>query len=93
MANLVITSTTNTINVSFNDLSVPVGIKKGCWNKTRITFNLAPSDLIVKVLVIGESSWAISFDGSSGTLPVDSVNGVAPTSNSDLYDKLVALIT
>jgi hypothetical protein len=36
--------------------------------------------------------FTISFDGSTGTMQVDSVDGVAPTSNSDLYDKLIALI-
>jgi len=92
MANIVITSTTNSINVEFNTYSSGVGMTKGAWNKTRITFQLEYADNFVDVLVIGEPSWPISFDGSTGTLQIDSINGVAPTSNSDLYTKLIALI-
>ncbi len=92
MANLVVTSNTNNIDVVFNDLAAGVGIKKGNWNKLRITFQLMPSDAFVKVLVLNEPTWAVSFDGSTGTLQIDSVAGVAPTSNSDLYDKLIALL-
>ena len=92
MANLVVTSNTNNIDVVFNDLAAGVGIKKGNWNKLRITFQLMQSDAFVKVLVLNEPTWAVSFDGSTGTLQIDSINGVAPTSNSDLYDKLIALI-
>ena len=92
MANLVVTSTTNTIDVAFNDLATTAGMESGTWHKQRITFQLMVSDSFVRVLVIGEPSWAVSFDGSSGTLTIDTVAGVAPTSNSDLYDKLIALI-
>jgi len=92
MANIVVTSTTNTIKVEFNAYASTIGTSKGTWNKTRITFELKYSDTFVKVLVIGEPNWAVSFDGSTGTLQIDSVNGVAPTSNSDLYDKLITLL-
>lgn len=92
MANLVVTSTTDTIKVVFNDLATAYGIKKATWHKARITFQLLPSDSYVKVLVLNEPNWAVSFDGSTGTAQIDSVNGVAPTSNSDLYDKLSTLL-
>jgi hypothetical protein len=73
-------------------LETAANMKKGVWNKSRITFQLALSDTHVDVLVIGEPSWGVSFDGSSSTLQIDSIDGVSPTSNSDLYDKLIALI-
>jgi len=92
MANLVITANTNDIAVSFNDLAAAVGIKKGNWHKARITFQLMPSDAFVKVLVLNEPTWAVSFNGAADTLQIDSVASVAPTSNSDLYDKLIALL-
>ena len=92
MANLVITSTTNTIHVDFNDYTVPIGIKKSQWDKQRIRFELAPSDALIKVLVIGESAWAVAYTATDNCLIIDSVAGVAPTSNSDLYDKLIALL-
>ncbi len=92
MANIVITSTTNSIKVDFNDLANAAGVKKGVWNKGRITFELDLLDSKVRVLVVGEAVWLVSFDGSSSTLQIDTINSVAPTSNSDLYDKLIALI-
>lgn len=92
MANLVITSTTNTVSVEFNDYTTSSGIKKGIWHKERIIFQLMPSDAFVKVLVLNEASWSVSFNGSTGTLQIDTVDTVAPVSNSDLYIKLVALL-
>ena len=92
MANIVVTSNTNNIDVVFNDLAAATGIKKGNWNKLRITFQLMPSDAFVKVFILNEPAWAVSFNGAADTLQIDSVAGVAPTSNSDLYDKLIALL-
>jgi hypothetical protein len=92
MANLVVTSTANTISVVFNAMASAAKMEKGTWLKSRITFRLMVSNAYVDVLVAGEVDWAVSFDGSSNTMQIDSVNGVAPTSNSDLYDKLIALI-
>ena len=92
MANLVVTSTANTILVDFGALASTAGMKKGAWNKSRIKFQLMLSDSYVKVMVIGEPTWAVSFDGSTGTLQIDSVAAAAPASNDDLYTKLVALL-
>jgi len=92
MANIVVTSTTNSIKAAFNDLASIAKAKKGVWHKSRISFQLAESGAIVKVLVFGETEWAISFDGSINTLQIDSVDGVAPTSNDDLFSKLETLL-
>lgn len=92
MANLVITDSTNAIKVDFGVLGVAPYPKKGAWNKNEIvTIQLQPSDTFVKIINIGEAEWQTSFDGNNG-LQVDTVNGVAPSSNSDLYDKLIALL-
>lgn len=40
----------------------------------------------------GDAKFAFTFDGATRT-QVDSVNGVAPTSNSDLFDKLIATLS
>lgn len=92
MANIVITTTTNIIKVDFNDLSSVTGIKKGCWGDSIIAFQLVADESFIKVIVSGVPSWAVSYNGSTGTLQIDSVDGVAPTSNSDLYNKLVAVL-
>lgn len=92
MANIVVTSTTNSIKVDFGVYSSSLGFSKGVWRKEKVRFNLKHSSTYVDVLVDGEPDFAVTYDGSTGTLQIDSINGVAPTSNSDLYDKLIALI-
>lgn len=93
MANITITSTTNSIKVEYGDYTPIIESKKQCWRKEMISnFHLLPDESAIHVVVIQEKEWMVSWDGSTGTLQIDSVNGVAPTSNSDLYDKLIALI-
>ena len=92
MANIAVTSSTSNFIIDFGDYVSVTGIKKATWQKQRISFRLMASDSFVQVLVVGEPNWAVSFNGSANTLQIDSVNSVAPTSNSDLYDKLIALI-
>lgn len=92
MANIVVVSTTNSIKVDFGVYANTLGISKKTWHKSDVHFGLNPSNEYVTVLEFRVPSFAVSFDGSSSTLQIDSINGVAPTSNSDLYDKLIALI-
>jgi len=92
MANLVITSTTNSIKVDFGVLESATQIAKGVWRKEEVSFFLKPSSEFIMVKVHNDTPFAVSWDGSSNTLEIDSVDGVAPSSNSDLYDKLIALI-
>ena len=92
MANIVITSTTNTIKVDFGIYSPIAHLDKGCWRKENITFQLAESASFVKVLVENQPNWAVSWNTNPNALQIDSVGGAAPTSNGDLYDKLVALL-
>jgi hypothetical protein len=89
MANIVITTTTNAIKVVFNGLSDVVGVSKGTWQKRSIISIVEKPDRI-EVYVSGERLWEVSFDNVA--LQVDSVNSVAPISNSDLYSKLSALV-
>lgn len=92
MANIVVTSTTDSILVVFNIYATPLNIIKGCWNKGYINSFLLRNDGVI-VDIENQADWLVSFDGSGGTFQIDSINGVAPTSNSDLYDKLNALIS
>lgn len=92
MANLVITSTTNSVKVDFGVYGVGNIPLKGTWRKDKIiNFSLQLSNAFVIASTIGEPEWQLSYDGTNG-MQVDSVDGVAPTSNSDLYDKLIVLI-
>jgi hypothetical protein len=94
MANVVVTSTGNSIKVDFG---VYVGgdvPKKRTYNKGKSIFymSLEASDAMVTVISEGSPQWNLAYTATTACFVVDSVNGVAPTSNSDLYDKLIALI-
>ena len=94
------TSTTNTVkcdNGVYSGLSGALGVmqKKATFRKDEVfRFSLAPDESYVQVLFKSRTNaqFIFSFDGATGTLKVDSIDSVAPTSNSDLYDKLIALL-
>lgn len=91
MANTVITSTTNSIKAVFNDDAVLVSRTSGTWGKQSITsVELDPGEFVEVNMKYGRN-WTVSFDGSKG-MKIDSIDGVAPTSNNDLYTKLSVLI-
>lgn len=93
MANLIVTSTTNTIAVDFGVYSTPVGISKGTWSKDKIIkIILADSDEYVEIDVANSGIWNLVFEASGNNMIVDTVAGGSPSSNADLYAKLIALI-
>ena len=93
MPNVVVTSTANSIKVDFGDYAAAVGFKKGCWSKGSIVnFELASGNEYVTALSLGGPRWNLVYQASGVNLIVDTVAGVAPTSNDDLYTKLIALI-
>jgi hypothetical protein len=99
MANIVMTSTTNTVkcdNGIYAGTQNALGLvmKKVAFRKDEIfRIGLAPSDAYVIVEFKSKTSFfLLNFDGATGAMQVDSIDAVAPTSNSDLYDKLVTLL-
>ena len=98
MANLVITSTANSIKVVFNDQPFfdkrdGMTFSKGTWAKSEIAdIKLNTDDSMVVVQEKDDFEWKVSDSGTSGTLTVDSVDGATPSSLDDLYTKLIALI-
>lgn len=92
MANIIVTSSINSIEVDFGAYSSSLVMAKAVWRKNDVHFNLKYSSANVDAVVYNANAFAITFDGSTGTLQVDSVDGVSPSSNSDLYDKLIALL-
>lgn len=93
MPNTVITSTTNSIKVVFNDDSSKVGFDKGAWAKSSVRAFKLHSNHISAETSDAVGRW-IMDDGTNsiGALIIDTVDGVSPSGLSDLYDKLVALI-
>ena len=88
--NIVIVTTTNSIKVDFNDLSSAVGVENGTWNKSAVK-SIKKATNHVEVYTNEDHRWLCTFDGSD-FLQIDAIDGVAPTSNDDLYAKLIAMI-
>lgn len=97
MANIVITGVNGYIKVVFNDQSAKAKMTKGYFNRNGIA-EVIELDGGGVVVTLSHSmgmatSYQVSFDGNNGGMQVDSIDTVAPTSDSDLADKLGALIT
>ena len=93
MANVVVTSTSLVVSADFGDYASGVGMTKGSWQRSSITsVVLNNSSDWIEVRTKDNSRWQICYSAYANSLIIDSVNGVAPSSNSDLYDKIVALM-
>jgi hypothetical protein len=94
MANIVITSTENSIEVDFGIYSGSGIPKKRTYQKNKTIFfmSLEESDTMVTVLSEGSPPWNLAYTATTGCFIVDFIDGAAPISNSDLYNKLKALI-
>jgi len=98
MANLVVTTAGNAIRVDFNDYSAALGGKiSASYDKNDLKIIAEYSDHIALVMSDGAYSerWALTCNASySGDqfFIVDTVNTVAPTSETDLRKKLDALM-
>lgn len=92
MANTVVTSTTNAIKVNFNDDVNKGRFSQGTYTKSGIEHVLLNGDH-VEVVALDSTRWILSHETNSiQALTIDTVDGVAPASLSDLYDKISALI-
>ena len=92
MANVVVTSDANTIKVDFGiyyPTYCPVSI--AYYNRNEVNKVELYSTVVSVHVLSGTKDWELSFDGSAG-FHVDTIDGVAPTDNSDLCDKVAALI-
>lgn len=93
MANLVITSTAAAVLFDtgvYSALPALNGLQKSMWNKRYFSLRLYPT--FVQVSILGNPSWAIADVTTTNAYTVDSIDGVAPTSLSDLYDKFAVIL-
>jgi hypothetical protein len=91
MANVVITTGNSTVTIDFNAVSAVSTVKKSKWRYDAIpSVFLLHNDAAVVVRTHGKD-FPFSFNGVNG-LPVDSVDGVAPTSNEHLYHLISGVI-
>lgn len=92
MANVVVTSTTNCIKFNYGVYATATGeILEEIVSKDDVHFYLTYNDASVLIKEGDGFTEEFTFDGANNTRIIDSVNGVAPTSNSDLYSKLATL--
>ena len=94
MANIVITASGRQAKLVFNDRSTEHKVKKAYFGGIAEVVELDRGGVLITmnhtkgmITYIG-----VSFDGNNGS-KVDTVASVSPTSDSDLCDKIGALIT
>lgn len=91
MANITITSTDSALTVNYGDYSQIIGLKTEKMNRSNVSIALSEDGTYIEFNMTKWGLW-LSHDGHGATRKVDSVNGVAPTSTADLFDKLASLI-
>lgn len=91
MANIVITTTTNSVKVDFGVYASDLSISEGTWNKDEVG-SITLNDNHVYMQMKGGVEWALNYDIQSKGFIVDSIDGTAPTNLADLYAKLIAMI-
>ena len=98
MANITIVKTGNSIILTFNAYATAFEIKKSSYDSRDIVeVVLHDSEAYVVVMMRdahGQRKWDTTFDSAYiGTdyVIIDSIDGVAPSSNQDLFNKINAL--
>lgn len=88
MAKIVVTTSTNQVKAVMNDYAAIVDLVSGGWRKADVSIKLHTDH--IEVTIVHEKDWKISNseDLPNHILQVDSVNGGAPASLQDLFDKL-----
>ena len=97
MSNITIVKSGNSIIVDFGDYALLNNVdgRKASYKVEDISIIWIEKDnafVTVKMKdAITTNHWELSFDSAPNSFIIDSIDGVAPTSNSDLFDKLTAL--
>ena len=93
--NAVVTTDTENVIVDFNDLANNIDIPtSGIWHKNIIGSIQNLGTQIQIEFSISKKDWYISrtTDNVNGTVLIDTIDGATPTSNLDLYEKIVYAI-
>lgn len=93
MAYIIITSTTNSVNFNANDYASTFG-----WSKrTRLKSSLVTITLhsnFVEYFVSTNEKYNLHFEeNANNILIVSTIDGVAPTSLDDLYNKMIVIVS
>jgi hypothetical protein len=96
MAYITVTTSDTAFKVDFgvyagiSASSGPIPIKRS-FMKVNVVFSQYVS-MVEAQTINNHLTFPITYNGSEGTFKVDSVNGVAPTSNEHLYEMLEGLL-
>lgn len=100
MANIQVTTSGDLIRVNFNDYWIKSGSGKGAYDfsqigvlKTKVD-SFALDETFIKVQMVDAQELFVSNveDLSNEIMQIDTVNGIAPTNLTDLFDKLTAIL-
>jgi hypothetical protein len=92
MANLIITKTTFTVKIEFGIYSEDTNIKSESFRRNQISeVKERFGGTHITVVILDGEDFDISYNTYKHAMVVDLIDGVAPTSNEDLFNKLVAL--
>ncbi len=90
MANVTIVGRQDSIDVNFGDYYVAAKTKKSRWRKDALVACFITDTDAVVIRTVYKQDFAFSVTGlPAGTLPVDTVDGVAPTSAEHLFSLIV----
>ena len=92
MANLVVTSTATKIKVDFGAYSTTVGYNYAYFSRNSLSAVKSDTASSAVLVECNNEKFMCAYATSGNALIVDSVDGVAPTSNVDLCDKIAALM-
>lgn len=96
MAYITVTTTDTAFRIDFgaySNMALSSGIipYKRSFRKSNVVFSLF-DDRVEAQTINNNLTFPITVDGAIGTFKVDSINGIPPTDNSNLYDMLEALL-
>jgi len=93
MAGVVITSDINRIYFVFNDYSGQAGTPSANYDKSGISNALNIGSIDLFMFEAANLLFRISYNVSPDSMPVDTVDGIAPISNADLKTKIDAILS
>jgi hypothetical protein len=89
MANLVITSTASTVVVDFGIYARFSNIKKASFRRDEISEIIECNGGVhITIEMLDGNSFDVSFNKAGKAMIVDTIDGVTPTDNDNLFDIL-----
>lgn len=92
MPNVTIKGYQDSIAVDFGDLFALVKTKQSRWRKDALIACFVTDTDAVVIRTVYKQDFVFSHNGAVGTLPVDSVDGVQPTSATHLFELITSNI-